>query len=107
MKSVSTALNPLIPEPPKQSLPNESLGSILWLLGTIGLVALLVISLVSGQSLTETVWLLCSVTSLIWAIWVTVWICKIKNRQTEAVKVQTEAVEILANILSELKKQNC
>jgi len=105
MKSVSATLNPLIPESPKQSLPDESIKSILGILGIIGLIALLAMSLISGQSLTETVWLLCSVTSLVWAIWVTVWICKIKNRQTEAVKVQTEAVEVLKEILKEIKTQ--
>jgi hypothetical protein len=42
---------------------------------------------------------LCSVITLVLAICVVVWICKIKNRQTEAVKV-------LEDILKEIKTQN-
>lgn len=47
---------------------------------------------------------LCSVITLVWAIWVTVWICKIKNLQTEAVRVQTETVRVQTETIKVLEQ---
>jgi hypothetical protein len=42
----------------------------------------------------------CALATLVLVITLTIWICKIKNRQTETVK-------LLEDILQEIKKQNC
>jgi hypothetical protein len=62
--------------------------------------ALTVLALIASSLAFYNIYAACALASLVWAIVLTVWVCQIKNRQTEA-------VEILANILSELKKQNC
>jgi hypothetical protein len=50
--------------------------------------------------------LICSVLSLVWIIFLTVWIKKIKDRQTETVLVQTMSLQVLQGIPDEIKKQN-
>jgi hypothetical protein len=109
MKKVTPSLNPkIILESAKQSSdqgPTEDIGQILLIVGIGVLIILLIVPLMAFGVSGSVVPLLCSAITLVWPIWVTVWICKIKNRQTEAVKVQTQAVRVLAEILEEIKAQ--
>jgi hypothetical protein len=43
---------------------------------------------------------------LLWLVFLTIWIKKIKDRQTEMVLVQTMSLQALQEILEQIKKQN-
>jgi hypothetical protein len=83
--------------------PTENVSPLILILGICGLIPVVIVPLSVLVGSGSVVPLLCSAITIVWATWVTVWICKIKNRQTEAVQVQTEAVKVLEEILEETK----
>jgi hypothetical protein len=87
---------PFVPLPSAASDKSGNAMRDVWLaIGVTGFVLFCLFAIAAGHSDVA-----CALVSLIWAIVLTVWICKIKNRQTET-------VDLLEKILAEIKKQNC